>query len=310
MKCGMVNIGFPDDKSIAENVFISIIAVLIHEHMINILYSLLLFSISFIGVTPSNHRSVRGATTITDSLHWISTSRGRIYINAYKNDSLTQKLNLVIIIHGDAPFNKPGYQYRMAKIIAEQNKNTIAIGLLRPGYTDPDNNKSDGKRGLTTGDNYGPEIIQGIAEAVQQLKTIYHSRKTVLVGHSGGSAITADIIGLYPDLVNAAVIISCPCNLTSWRKYMGDKQPTVSAWHDSVNSISPNLVVEKISKSMQVYVITGEADDVTPTGLSADYDRQLKKEGIKSNLIRIPKEGHEVSFHDIVFTTVSGLLKN
>ena len=42
----------------------------------------------------------------------------------------------------------------------------------------------------------------------------------ILAGHSGGSAITASLIALYPHLVDHAVIVSCPCNINAWRKDM------------------------------------------------------------------------------------------
>ena len=88
--------------------------------------------------------------SVKDSLQWVTTSTGCLHIYTYKSDKILSNPNLVVVIHGDAPFNKPGYQYLMAKKIAERNSNSIAIGLLRPGYTDPDGNTSDGKKGLTT----------------------------------------------------------------------------------------------------------------------------------------------------------------
>ncbi|HLX93443.1 MAG TPA: hypothetical protein VKR32_17285, partial [Puia sp.] len=124
-----------------------------------------------------------------DTTQWVQTSKGCLHIYAFLSDSVASKPNLVIVIHGDAPFSNPGYQYKMARQISKRHKNTIAVGLLRPGYIDADGNKSDGQKGLTTGDNYTPEIIDEIAEVISILAARYHPGEVILLGHSGGAAI-------------------------------------------------------------------------------------------------------------------------
>lgn len=243
-----------------------------------------------------------------DSLQWASTSAGCLHLYTYKSDTISDKPNLIIVIHGDAPFNKPEYQYLMAKKIAEQNSNSVAVGLLRPGYTDPDGNTSDGKKGLTTGDNYTVEVINAIAEAIENLKKLYHPTQTIIVGHSGGAALSADIIGLKHDLINKAVIVSCPCNVPLWRNYMSKQQPDYSAWKDSVNSVSPLDVAGKVSKGTEVIIISGTKDSIAPTELSVGYFNKLKKYGVKSKLILVPNEGHEILLNDLVFAALKTLL--
>ena len=53
-------------------------------------------------------------------------------------------------------------------LIADQAQ--IAIGLLRPGYTDENGRTSDGVRGLTVGDNYDDGRVSPIARAVERMK--------------------------------------------------------------------------------------------------------------------------------------------
>jgi pimeloyl-ACP methyl ester carboxylesterase len=243
-----------------------------------------------------------------DSLHWVSTPVGCLHLYTYFSEDLSRTPVLVVVLHGDAPFTKPGYQYLMAKKIAAQNKNTISIGLLRPGYSDPDSNTSKGKRGFTTGDNYTIENIEAIASAIHQFQLIYHPSKTILVGHSGGSAITADIIALKPGLIDKAVIVSCPCNVPDWRNYMSKRQPAVSLWKDSVTSISPLAVADQIKKTTEVLLISGEKDDVAPTRYSIEYDHKLRSNGIKSSLIIVPGEGHEILLHDSVLASIKKLI--
>jgi pimeloyl-ACP methyl ester carboxylesterase len=69
---------------------------------------------------------------------------------------------------------------------------------LRPGYKDDTGEQSEGKRGLTTGDNYTPEVVDAVASATDQLRTRFHPARTVLVGHSGGAAIAANVLGRWP----------------------------------------------------------------------------------------------------------------
>ena len=268
---------------------------------------ILLINVSII-FSKCHSNNTGNICSVKDSLQWVSTSTGCLHIYTYKSDKILSNPNLVIVIHGDAPFNKPGYQYLMAKKIAERNSNSIAISLLRPGYTDPDGNTSDGKKGLTTGDNYTEEVINAISEAIEHFKTLYHPNKIILVGHSGGAAISADIIGLKPGLIDEAVIVSCPCNVSKWRNYMGKQQPENPAWRDSVKSISPIDVADKISKNTEVLIISGEKDSIAPTELSGEYYNKLKTNGIKSRLIKVPNKGHEILLNDSVFATLKTII--
>lgn len=245
--------------------------------------------------------------TISDPDNWVRTTRDSLHIKTFRGDGLTSKPNLVIIIHGDAPFNNPGYQYRLAKMISDSNRNTVSIGLLRPGYTDPENNRSPGQKGLTTGDNYTPEIIDDIAAAIKNLQNLYHPSNTIIAGHSGGSAITADIINRYPGIANAAVIVSCPCNLPVWRAHMKSLQKN-KIWDQPVTSLSPHEQVRNISRKTKVVVITGEKDDVAPTELSYEYYELLKKNNIEASLITVKNEGHEIFLSDSVRKTISGFI--
>lgn len=271
-------------------------------------FLLVLVSVFVLQYYRCNNSIRKGDCLAADHEHWVQTTSGCLRINTYKSDSLSEHPNLVLVIHGDAPFNKPGYQYKMARIIAEQNKNTIAVGILRPGYTDSEDHVSDGRKGFTTGDNYTPEVIESIAQAIQFLQNQYHPAKTILIGHSGGAAITGDLIGVKPTLVNAAVLISCPCNVPKWRKQMGRKQFYNPGWLSSVSSISPHEVADKIDPNTRVLILIGEKDDVTPLELSQEYEKQLQNLHIPSQLIQIPNEGHEIFLNDTVFNAIRSVL--
>lgn len=245
---------------------------------------------------------------IQDMKNWVSTCRGSIHIETFTSDSLTVRPNLVLVVHGDAPFNKPDYQYKMAAKIAGNSKNTIAIGILRPGYSDPENNISSGLRGLTTGDNYTSEVISTIAEVISKLKSFYHPSKTVMVGHSGGSAITADLVSLNPGLINIAVLVSCPCDLPVWRRHMLKKQWANPYWLFPVNSISPMDVARKISDNMEIQIIVGGNDDVTPPYINKEYADWLKSLNKKEQYFVVPNQGHEILLDETVLNRILAIL--
>ena len=69
---------------------------------------------------------------------------------------------MLLVLHGDSPFNNPSYQYLIASRIANESENVVAVGILRPGYTDKEGNYSKGKRGKATGDNYTKEVLMSI----------------------------------------------------------------------------------------------------------------------------------------------------
>ncbi|MXV16467.1 alpha/beta hydrolase family protein [Hufsiella ginkgonis] len=261
-----------------------------------------------VGTRCNNQASSNCATQ--DNLNWVAADTGCLRINTFKNPALSANPNLVIVIHGDAPFNKPGYQYAAAKIIAAQNRNTIAIGLLRPGYTDPEDQRSHGRKGNTTGDNYTPEVVASVAAAIKNLRETYHAARTVIAAHSGGAAITGALVALYPELADGAVLVACPCDVTEWRKYMQSQQPGNKEWSAPVSSISPIEIAGKVSGKTRLVLISGDQDEVVPIMYSSNYHKRLKAFNKQSALVILNGEGHEAFFNKRVFAEVKGLLGN
>ena len=85
-------------------------------------------------------------------------------ISTYRSIDVTDKPVLVVVLHGDSPFNNSGYQYRFAELVANMNANLISVGMLRPGYTDPSGRTSDGVKGDAIGDNYDEKRVTEIAQ--------------------------------------------------------------------------------------------------------------------------------------------------
>jgi len=117
-----------------------------------------------------------------------------LFYRAYPSQGALNSPTLVLVLHGDSPFRNPSYQYAIARRIASENSNVVAVGILRPGYTDEEGKQSPGERGDTSGDNYTQEVMNAIKALTTKLKTQYSASKVVLVGHSGGAAISANLL--------------------------------------------------------------------------------------------------------------------
>jgi pimeloyl-ACP methyl ester carboxylesterase len=232
----------------------------------------------------------------------------RLHTEAFAARDVSKTPALVIVLHGDAPRAKPGYHYRFAAAVAGQSSDVVAVGLLRPGYTDPAGNTSDGVRGLTTGDNYNARNTDSIAAAIGELKRRWNARKVVLVGHSGGAALTANILGRHPKAVDAAVVVACPCDVTKWRAHMYNQQRW-DGWLEKVDTVSPIEVMPNIASELPVRMLVGTADDVTPPSLSIEYEAAAKKLGKNVTLHQLEGVDHEALFAPAVFAAVSELAK-
>lgn len=210
-------------------------------------------------------------------------------IRTYESERLIGNPILLVALHGDSARRNPSYQYAFARAVAEQVENTISVGLLRPGYRDDADRRSDGVRGEAVGDNYDKPRIDQIAAAIEQLRKHHKAGKIVLTGHSGGSAITAKLIAAYPKLVDHAVVVSCPCDIPAWREdmyllseYEGFKRP--------LDVVSPIDVAGSISDETSVSIFVGDNDPVTKVYLSQAYFDELTKLGKKASLTVVSGE--------------------
>jgi pimeloyl-ACP methyl ester carboxylesterase len=71
--------------------------------------------------------------------------------------------------------------------------------------------------GRAIADNNTPEVVDAVERAARDLATEHNTSAVVLVGHSGGAAIVANVLGRYPDLAQGAVLVGCGCDPVAWR---------------------------------------------------------------------------------------------
>lgn len=192
---------------------------------------------------------------------------------------------LVVFIHGDVSSGGPAtYHIRHTRDASDAIKGVISVAMLRPGYYDDQGNTSSGHN-FDRRDSYTPHNVDAVAEALRVLKQHHKSRRLVAVGHSGGAAIIGVILGRHPGLVDAAALVSCPCNIPTWRA----NRSVHSIWS---NSLSPHRFVAKVPTTTQVIAITGSDDTNTEPGLARDYAASLKQRGVPARFLTVEGAGH------------------
>lgn len=228
----------------------------------------------------------------------------RIAGRVYHNGSPGSSVPLIVVLHGDAPFINPGYQYDVAVDLADTVQGTRVVALTRPGYADAYGAKSDGDRGFASGDTYTLNVTKELAAAVQSLKEQWEAPSVILVGHSGGAAVAANIAALNPGLVQHVFLVARPCDVPAFRRHMARMQwsPT---WLLPTDSLSPMRTLDRMDRRTKVTAITGANDPVALPEYAQRYIAKAKSLGIPASMIVLPDKGHEILDDPAVITRVS-----
>jgi pimeloyl-ACP methyl ester carboxylesterase len=215
-----------------------------------------------------------------------------IYISG-KNECLVMKKFgsdnpkvILIWLHGDISSGGPAnYHFRDANIATSKLKDfsPLSAALVRPGYNDGSWHTSSVAEGHgARHDHYTKVNITEVASAIDNLKSYYKPQKTILIGHSGGAAYAANIIGMFPDTAQGAVLVSCPCDLKAWR----------SGRHPWTASEDPTKWISFIKSTTQVVALTGDGDTNTLPKLAESYVAQLVQRGIQAEFTLLSSTPH------------------
>ena len=240
---------------------------------------------------------------------WLTANGLRLKTKIYTSAKTGSSPALILVLHGDSPFGPPSYQYAFAQKLATELDNAVVVALLRPGYTDNTGEHSEGERGRTTGDNYTPQVVDAVAAVITQLRARFHPACTVVIGHSGGAAIAADLLGRWPSVVNAALLVSCPCDLERWRRHMLSRQYN-PIWLLPVHSISPMSVAERVSPSVNIRMMVGSQDEIAPSSLTEEYAALLKKRGDNVAVVVAPGLPHDILLEPAAFAQARQLVED
>jgi pimeloyl-ACP methyl ester carboxylesterase len=192
---------------------------------------------------------------------------------------------LIVVVHGDiSDGGAATYHVAFAQTLARPG--AIVVALTRPGYTDGQGRVSQGN---TFGrlDNYTPANVAAVGGAIAALRNYHRPRRVIYVGHSGGAAIGGVLIGRARGLIDAAVLVSCPCDIPRWLRER--HQP---AWQ---RSLSPSLHGPRVPRATRVAVIAGDADTNTFPAQAEDYVKGLARRGVDARFILLQGAGHGLS---------------
>ena len=228
---------------------------------------------------------------------WLEANGLRLKTKIYRSPKLSNHPLLIVVLHGDLlgvrGVPPSTYHYVFAERAAKKMDDAVVAAVLRPGYRDATGERSQGEQGMTTGDNYTPEVVDDIAQVIDELKAKFQPARTLLAGHSGGAAITGDVLGRWPHKVDAAFLVSCPCDLVAWRQHMLRMQNN-PIWSAPVKSLSPIELVDRIPDSVRVALLVGSKDPVTPPALSEAYAERLRRHHVDVSLQVLPGLEHDI----------------
>jgi pimeloyl-ACP methyl ester carboxylesterase len=269
---------------------------------------LLLIGYQLIAVRGTFVRS-RPASTTGGTPVLIGAPNHRIEGRFYLTNTPSPNAPLVIVLHGDAPYIKPGYQYFFASQLADALPGTRVVALLRPGYSDPYGGKSDGDRGFAVGENYTRGVIDELAAATEQLKSKWGVSRIILIGHSGGATLSADIAAMNPGLAEHVFLVSCPCDVPAFRRHMARLQWS-PLWLFPTHSISPIQTLDQMQKSTAVTAISGSNDPIALPQYAESYVAKAKQLGISASMFVLPGQGHEILNDPHVVSRIATIVRN
>jgi pimeloyl-ACP methyl ester carboxylesterase len=169
---------------------------------------------------------------------------------------------MVVFLHGDVSSGGPAdYMYSYARNLAS-SRDVLTAAILRPGYWDSQGHKSRGSNNRRQ-DHYTQDNNDLVVETIEELKNEHHITRVIAVGHSGGAAQLGVIIAQKPNLIDVAILVSCPCDLDQWRAAHGHRP-----WKKSV---SPSTYIKGLQHFTDIYAFTGADDKNTFPDLAEMY---------------------------------------
>jgi enterochelin esterase-like enzyme len=238
------------------------------------------------------------AQCANDNLTRMTGNKECIAIRTFTDGSAVTPKKLVIFLHGDQSDRGPVVgMINIARDIAVP-PGTVKVAVLRPGYVDRDGNKSTGEN-YDRNDSYTGANVDEIVAVITKLKAFYNPVRTVIVGHSGGAAYTGIMIGRAPGIADAALMLSCPCDIDRWR-------PPGKAW---VRSLSPNKFADAVPATTRVILMTGSSDMNTFPSLADAYVKQLAGRGVPAEFRQVPGIDHNGMVNkDLIAAPLASLL--
>lgn len=186
---------------------------------------------------------------------------------------------LIVMLHGDGEGQLGQRQIdrwtAIGRSLSAPDRNVFF--MIRPGYQSPVGSSSAWAN--PKDDDYTAENMARVAGALAALKAAYKSEKLVLVGHSGGAATSALVLGKHPAVADAALLLGCPCDVPPWRDHRNAQRGRGGPWS---NSLNPLQFISGIPVGTPVVAVTGSQDDNTLPEFARRWVGQAAEKGVKS----------------------------
>ena len=213
-----------------------------------------------------------------DGIGFVQTRQFCLRLHTLQNPPGPHR-GLIVFVHGNGSSGGPVDSYD--GLLAEFGRSVpdgVVVSLLRPGYYGRDGVASSGSD-AGRADNFTADVEAALAEAFARLKRDHSAPKLLVIGHSGGAALTGALIGRHPGIVDAALLMGCPCDVARWRTGRKAQFP---------NSLSPSDFAGQVPVSTRVLAMTGSEDDTTPPRLAEDYVARLTARGVPAEFRVMP----------------------
>ncbi len=237
-------------------------------------------------VVVTDEETLKTYCSPADNLNWVVGNQECLKIITLERDKSISLDTLVVYLHGDGSrvVRPSDYLKRVASRIDQEN--VAHVILMRPGYFDSTKNSSTGvsHRKSRRGTSYNSHNVEEIALAIKNLKDHHQPNKTIIVGHSGGAAIAALILGRHRGIAKGAILAACPCDVSKWVKMLGKSS--------GKTALSPHDYVENIGLDVSVIALTGTQDNNTFPILAIEYIEKLKKNNIDGKFVAVEGETH------------------
>jgi dienelactone hydrolase len=188
---------------------------------------------------------------------------------------------LVVFLPGDSRGSVESPAERGTAFNLSQQLKASTIALQREDDRS-DTGISDGTEGNSSAhDDYTPGNVAILARALDRLRALNRGKKILLIGHSGGAAMTALLASRFPASADAYLLAACPCDVPQWRQWRNAPTGKAGRW---AHSLSPQDEVGKIKASTRIALVVGNRDDNTLAKFSEAYVAGLQRQGVKTRL--------------------------
>jgi pimeloyl-ACP methyl ester carboxylesterase len=221
-----------------------------------------------------------------DAVNYVQGGDECLAIQTYLPSDPASAKALVIVLHGDLSRGGPAdYTFPIAQRAAELG--AIGVSMMRIGYSGGGRSSTGlASRSESRSEIYTPDEMDAIADATNRLKTHYGAHSVVMIGHSGGAVMTGVILGRHPGLVQRALLLSCPCDVPTWRQ-INNRKPLSRAE-------SPHDYIESIPAGTMIRLVTGSRDTNTWSRLSRDYANDATAQGLDAQFMEVSGAQHNL----------------